>query len=359
MIATASRDDILDHFGNVRPLAMSAVRGLASARSELFDEAERHGNLGWRAIGGETMKSGIELTRGQLQSFAGHCFGGIGLEFEFDFQMRADEVLPMGAPFTPPRDRDSAFRAAIKSRLISETERLRRWAPEMEPQWGALLQEAAAIGGLGLKLNNPSFPFQITHHGIRVAFRAPTLAAWIDRPPRRLLEIGGGHGRFMRDVALLLPETKFVLTDLPLNMLFSARYLTEYFGDAVNLCILPGDRFEPEARINIVAPWRLDEIDVPLDTACNFLSFQHMDAVNLSYYGDFMRRVGVDRLFQINRDIAREGHDLGIDAYPFASEFEAVRKDIAGTSTIKTIGSAEVIGQAQQIIQLSKRRSNA
>lgn len=359
MIETSSRNDILAHFSTVRPLTGCVVRDLVSIRADLFDEAERNAHLGWRAVGGETMKSRMDLTRVQLRSFAGHCFGGIGLEFAFDLQMHADEVLPMGTPFTPPRDRDPAYREAVKSRLIYETERLRRWAPELEPQWGALLQEAAAIGGLGLKLDNPSFPFQLTHHGIRVAFRAPTLAAWIDKTPGRLLEIGGGHGRFIRDCALLLPKTKFVLTDLPLNMLFNARYLTEYFGDSVNLCLLPGHSFAPDARINIVAPWRLGEIDVPVDTACNFLSFQHMDAENLTYYGDIMNALGVDRLFQMNRDTPREDHDLGLDGYPFASAFEALRREIAGTSTIKTIGRDEVVGEAKQIIQLSKRRLDA
>jgi hypothetical protein len=355
----ASSADILSELGSIRPLPNASIDHLVNLRARLFEDASANGRLGWRATGGEVNKSNIELGRDQLRWFAGHTFGGIGLEYSLDFLMDPDAVPALGAPFEIPRDRINLYREAVKALLIHETDRIRRWAPELETQWHALMQEPAAIGGLRLQPSGSTFEHPISHHSIRVAFRAPTLLSWNDRTPQRLIEIGGGHGRFIRDCAVMLPNCRFVLTDLPLNMLISARYLAEYFGRDLNLCFLPNHRFKPEARINIVAPWRLEEIDVPVDTACNFLSFQHMDATNLDYYGAALRRMGVDRLFQINRDTTRDAHDLAINDYPFADEFETLREDIANATDIRAAGSAEILARSRQIIRLSKRRARS
>ena len=352
----AGQTEILDVFLTVRPLPASAFDMLCQMHVALSAEAESWISLGWRPRGGEVRKSQHVLTPKNLQDFAGHTFGGIGFEGTFDFMLEPGRAMPFGEPVEITDERHARYKSASTDWAKLKFGQIRELAPEFTDQWTALIQEACPIGGPKVYLKTDATPLPITHHGIRVAYRAPVLASWINRPISRLMEIGGGHGRFIRDAAVLMPDTKLILTDLPFNLI-SARYLIENFGDQVNLCILPEQRFDPESRINIVAPWRLDEISVPVDTACNFLSFQHMDETSLTWYGDAMRKLNVQSLFQVNRNSVRDPFDKPIDEYPFAEEFSAQRRQIIETATL---GNSDMPGFSAEVgivLELAHRRT--
>jgi putative sugar O-methyltransferase len=353
----AAPSAILEALSAVRPLSASTVLGLCRLHAELVEDTQKHIALGWRPMGGEIHKSAHVLTPETLSEFAGHTFGGIGFEGPFDFLQQPNTRVTPGAPVEATSEALKQYRLLCKAGLNTKLVQVRDLAPELEKHWLSLIQEPASIGGPSIHLSGDATPFPITHHGIRVGYRAPVLAAWIDRPVTRLMEIGGGHGRFIRDAALLMPETKLILTDLPFNLIVSARYLIENFGHQVNLCLLPGQTFNPDSRINIIAPWRLDEISVPVDTACNFLSFQHMDETSLGWYGDAMRAVNVESVFQVNRNATRDPFDKALDDYPFASEFEAKRRQVLDTvSYIRSRTPLRMV-DFEIVIELAHRRS--
>ncbi|MCR9174860.1 MAG: putative sugar O-methyltransferase [Alphaproteobacteria bacterium] len=351
----AEPTEILDAFRAARPLSQSTIDVLCWMHTALTEEAESQMSLGWRPRGGEIRKSQHVLTPDNLREFAAHTFGGIGFEGPYDFLLDPGLELPFGEPVEVTDDRLRVYRSRCKTWAKMKLDQIRDLAPEFEAHWMTLIQEACSVGGPNVYLRSESVPFPITHHGIRVGFRAPVLASWINRPISRLMEIGGGHGRFIRDAAVLMPDVKLILTDLPFNMIVSARYLIENFGHQVNLCIMPDQEFDPDSRINIIAPWRLNEISVQVDTACNFLSFQHMDETSLNWYGDAMRKLGVESLFQMNRNARRDSFDKPMDAYPFAVEFEAQKRQLIEPAMVTFPDKPGVSIEVGMLLELAHR----
>lgn len=352
----ATPAEILAAFRAARPLSAGTLNSLCHVHTSLQAEALTKMSLGWRPVGGEILKASHALTPKTLQHFAGHTFGGIGFEALHDF-MLAPGALEQVVPVELTAEALERYKTQSEAWAGAKIGQLRDLAPQFETHWMALIQGASACGGPSVTLAGDATPFPITHHGIRVAYRAPSLAAWMNRPISRLVEIGGGHGRFIWDAAVLFPEAKLILTDLPFNLIVSARYLIGYFGHEVNLCVSPSQNFDPDRRINIIAPWRLNEISVPVDTACNFLSFQHMDGANLSWYGDAMRALNVQSLFQVNRNITRDPFDKPLHEYPFASEFQVDREQVFETVSMRNNDALDVVTKAGQIIQLAHRRN--
>jgi hypothetical protein len=354
-IATPS--EILAAFHAARPLSGGTLDSLCHLHKSLEAEARTKVSLGWCPVGGETLKANHVLTPKKLQNFAGHTFGGIGFEALHDFMLEPGAV-EQAVPLDLTDEALERYKTQSEVWAGAKIGQLRELAPQFENHWMALIQGASACGGPSVTLaGDAATPFPITHHGIRVGYRAPSLAAWMNRPISRLMEIGGGHGRFIRDAAVLFPDAKLILTDLPFNLIVSARYLIEYFGHEVNLCVSASQSFDPDRRINIIAPWRLNEISVPVDTACNFLSFQHMDGANLTWYGDAMRNLNVQSLFQVNRDITRDPFDKPLHDYPFATEFEVDREQVFETVSMRDNDTPNLVTKAGQIIQLAHRRN--
>jgi putative sugar O-methyltransferase len=352
----ADQGEILDAFRAMRPPTKPTFKILCEMYVALLEEAQSQSALGWRPVGGEIRKSEIALTPEKLEGFAGYNIGGIGFEGPYDFLMEPGDLIPLGDPIEITPERLERHRSQSKIWSIQKLKQLATLAPGFEDQWMALTQEVCPIGGPQLHLNRDWTPFPITHHGLRVAYRAPALANWISRPISRLIEIGGGHGRFIRDAALLMPDAKLILTDLPFNLIISARYLIGNFGRQVNLCFLPDQKFDPDSRINIIAPWRLSEISVPVDTACNFLSFQHMDETNLEWYGKAMRDLQVQSLFQVNRNAVRDPFDKAIGDYPFMTEFEADQRQVLDVVKYINGNRPDSRVTADLIIELAHRR---
>jgi|GEM_PF-1739514 len=299
---------------------------LVGLHETLLDAAAANHHLGWRPAGGENLKYHYPIDRERLRHFADFAYGGLGFEIRNDFLATAatpKDPAPKVAK-TPAAELEA--RKQILHWLDIESRIARHRFEAYEVEWAALLHEPADIGGIYHTLASASPPIRVSNQTVRVSWRAPTLAAWLGRAPDSVLEIGGGHGKFVRDCALMMPETRLYLTDLPFNLIVQARYLAEYFGDAVNLCLLDDHVVDPEARITVIAPWRLAEIPGPVDVVANFLSFQHMDGDNLAWYGAAMERLRAGHLFHINRSSKRDGYDFGADEYPFRGAFEIAQR---------------------------------
>lgn len=354
MARIASPEDIHAAYGQRRPPSDERLDALVALHAELLAEAENLRYLGWGPAGGEAIKWTYPLDRERLRRFADYAYGGIGFETGTDHL----GVKPEDAWSAPPIVKTPSAVLQAQKRTLGWIEMAVKEAradfPAHEIHWAALLHEPADIGGVFYELNTATPPVRVSYQAARVSFRAPKLATWFDGAPDTLMEIGGGHGRLARDCALLMPDTRLILTDLPFNLVVQARYLEEYFGDAVNLCLLKDQAFDPTARINLVAPWRLDQIPEPVEMAVNFLSFQHMNAANLDWYGAAMERLGVQHLYHQNRVGKRDSHDFGAADYPFLKAFDCVRREVTPFGTIvRPDGSQEPV---EVVLELASRR---
>ncbi|MEQ8585673.1 MAG: putative sugar O-methyltransferase [Thalassobaculaceae bacterium] len=336
MTRLAGAGEIHAGYARLDPPTDERLDALLDLHDALLTEAAANHHLGWRPAGGENNKYRFTLDRDRLRRFADFAYGGIGFEVGNDFlatRPTASDLAPeiVKAP--------EAVHEALKQTLQwvkTETVNARSNFERYETEWAALIHEPAGIGGVYLDLNSATPPIRVSSQSARVSWRAPRLAAELGRAPASVLEIGGGHGKFVRDCALFMPDTRLFLTDLPFNLIVQARYLEEYFGDAVNLCLLPDQDVDPQARINLVAPWRLDRIPGAIEVAANFLSFQHMDAQNLAWYGDALESLEIGHVFHLNRLTARDPHDFGADDYPFRSRFDTALRRVAPLGKLRT-----------------------
>ncbi len=334
MTTIASAADIHQAYRRRESLGPERLETLVAMHDQLMEAAAAHIDLGWRPAGGENLKWRYPLDADRLRRFADFAYGGLGFEFKNDFL----DTKPTDDDPAPEVQKTEQLVLTARRRILNSIDvgatEARVLFADLEIQWAALLHEPLEIGGVFLDLVSASPPIRVTNQTTRVSNRAPLLAAWLGRAPTSVLEIGGGHGRFLRDCALLFPQARLVLTDLPFNLIVQARYLEEYFGGAVNLCLVDGQAFDPDARINLVAPWRLNEITVETELIANFLSFQHMDAVNLAWYGDAMDALAVRYLFPQNRSVGRDSFDFGVDDYPFRAKFTALYRESTPWATV-------------------------
>lgn len=341
MINLATAAEIHACYRRLAPLSDARLDALITLHDALLDEAAAHHHLGWRPAGGEALKYTFVLDRERLRHFANFAYGGIGFERQNDFLNTQPTPEDPAPRIFAEGDTLTQARRQILQWIRFEVTNARHQFPAYETEWAALLHEPADMGGVYLDLKSATPPIRASNHSARVSRRAPMLAALFGGAPVSLLEIGGGHGKFLRDCALLMPKTRLFLTDLPFNLIVQARYLGEYFGDEVNLCLLPDQDVNPDARINLVAPWRLDRIPGPVELVANFLSFQHMDAGNLAWYGAAIQALDVGHIFHLNRMTKRDPYDFAADDYPFRGGFRAVHRTVAPTGTLRRADGSE------------------
>lgn len=337
----ATAGEIHAGYKRLNPPSDARIDALVDMHEALLDEAAAHHHLGWRPAGGENNKYHFTLDRDRLRRFADFAYGGIGFEVSNDFLQTAPTLDDLAPEIEKDPEIVREAQRSILDWIKVETVNARMNFADKEIEWAALLNEPARIGGVYLDILSATPPIRVSNQSARVSWRAPRLATALGRAPTSLLEIGGGHGKFVRDCALFMPETRLFLTDLPFNLIIQARYLEEYFGDSVNLCLLADQDVNPQARINLVAPWRLDRIPGPIDVAANFLSFQHMDADNLAWYGAAIEALGIGSIFHLNRLTTRDPHDLAADDYPFRGRFHSSLRVVSPLGKLKRPDGAQ------------------
>jgi hypothetical protein len=127
--------------------------------------------------------------------------------------------------------------------------------------------------------------------------------------PRRLVwEIGAGWGGFARVWKTVVPDTTYLIVDLPELFLFSGTYLQTIFPDAV-IRYWAGEHSDA-----LFADWdTVDFIMVPagalssvrpprLDLTLNMVSFQEMTTEQVRGYVQHAHDTGSPFLFSLNRD---------------------------------------------------------
>jgi len=309
-----------------------SLQRLVDRYPALIEEAERHRDLGWYPVGGEVLKQRYRPTSAVIDRFADHLFGGIGFDSR-DFAVAVNELHPGSYGHRRPEIQGEAL-SRYRGMFEGQAQIEYRWLMEKYPgrldDWISLVNEIYDFGGIRTPIALDRRYFFSTFHALRVGRRAIAASELMrGRPVRTLVEIGGGHGRTTRDLLWMLGAETVFYVDLPLNMLLAARFLGHFFPNRVNL-VWSGDEAPVEGRINIVAPWLVDRIEVPVDLLVNFLSFHHMSIDALRFYGEHLIEPRVGALYHQNRDRPREAFDVGLDDYPFRTPFAvADRRDEA------------------------------
>lgn len=105
-----------------------------------------------------------------------------------------------------------------------------------------------------------------------------------------LLEIGGSFGGLSGRLMERHPDWSLRFTEVPYLCPYADYYLRTKLG---------ADPARPD-RIRVLYPFELAQAEAA-DIAVNTMSFQHMTTANLNFYFSHMRRMGVSRIFSVNR----------------------------------------------------------
>lgn len=321
--------------------------------SDLCAEADRNADLGWRSFREDGQKRRFPLTAEIIDRFADYIFGGIGFEVRNDFfgLMPSTEGAILRRPELSDEQRSQHLQTL--SDLFRSMWSAFNAAGVAPKTWLPLITADNVVGGLLLTLTIDGQPLLVSSHTIRVAPRALMMRAALKGVPSSVLEIGGGHGRFVRDVLKLAPGTRITYCDLPFNLLLAARYLTRVFPGDVHLA-WDNTPIPDTARITIVPPWRLADIPYSIDACCNFLSFQHMQADNLAFYGTALHQLGVRSIYHVNRLTPYHDGEVALDDYPFRDVYETEsRQFVASASKSHWIdGQEHKSGSVDQIAEV-------
>ena len=127
-------------------------------------------------------------------------------------------------------------------------------------------------------------------------------------PMRRVLELGGGSGRRLRDCLAINPIETACYVDLPFYIGPTATYLEACFLGRVNLVWDAQDQIVL-GKINILVPWLIDRINESIDLVINFSSFHHMPQIVMNHYFDTLISPKVNYRYHENTMQPRSQHE--------------------------------------------------
>jgi hypothetical protein len=181
-----------------------------------------------------------------------------------------------------------------------------------------LVPEPRALGGFGFEIEGQLYNLDtLKFYEVLIALsRGGALSELRGRAERKLVwEIGAGWGGFAYQFKTVVPDTTYVITDLPELFLFSAVYLRTLFPDAR---VLFFDRARPEE----LERWQeydfvlscdadLDALDLPrIDLALNMVSFQEMTSAQVRRYIERADSLAAPYLYSLNRDRSPYNREL-------------------------------------------------
>jgi putative sugar O-methyltransferase len=292
-----------------------------------------------------SVKRSMRLNEDVIERFGAYAIGGIGFEGGVDLPMF--DLDPDGTPVAlkDDRDFDRDFLARVRHSLPDVWRHLKKFEWLSEETRLELIKDEGSYGGRKTQVAIEGKKVLLSVFSIRVAPRVAGLRQALGHWPSTLLEIGGGHGRFIRDVATCSPDTKFFYCDLPFNMALAASYLRRQFPEQVNLVWSPEDRVDPEKTINIIAPWRLMELPQGVEVCCNFLSFQHMSRENLAYYGEILNARSVRSIYHENRRLKLHPGEIDLSDYPLHQWYRIMSEQVFGYSSVKEVQTSTLNAQ--------------
>lgn len=312
----------------------------------LCAQADRHAGDGWRSDHEDGIKRGLSIRADQLDRFADMAIGGIGFERSQDYQ--GAPVATSGPVSRVPaftEEQTGAYVSMLRRGIHAAIAELRREPSATAEEWLKTVRIDGVVGGATVTVTLMGQQVPVSLHTVRVGLRALRLRRMVGAIPRAVMEIGGGHGRFVRDVLMLAPSTRVVYCDLTFNLLLAARYLTRVFGDDVHLAWDDAVPVPADARIVLLPPWRIAEIPFPVEVCCNFLSFHHMEQGNVRYYADRLAEIDVAAIYHHNRLEPLYAREARLDDGGFGPGWRSVARATRSTSLagLKSGGHREVV----------------
>ncbi|MFX4220401.1 MAG: putative sugar O-methyltransferase [Thalassobaculum sp.] len=307
--------------------------------ARLCEAADRHDDEGWRSAHEDGIKRSITITPDQLGRFASMAIGGIGFEPGQDYQGFAPVLSGPVQPVPPFSPQQIEVYRSIVERGLANHRKVLESDPTIRPEaWKKAVSVDGVVGGASVSVSLFGEPVRVSAHTLRVAPRAFWMHNMVGHFPRAVLEIGGGHGRFARDLRMLVPGMQVVYCDLTFNLLLTARYLTRVFGSDVHLAWDDDEPIPSDARIVLLPPWRLREIPFQVEVCCNYLSFHHMETRNVRYYSDRLTELDVAAIFHINRLEAAYERETSLGKGSFGPEWVPLTRGRVDTSRIHAPG---------------------
>ncbi|MGH8968574.1 MAG: putative sugar O-methyltransferase [Actinomycetes bacterium] len=166
------------------------------------------------------------------------------------------------------------------------------------------------------------------------------LSRHVDRPPRSVLEIGGGFGVLGEILMRRSPDVRYVDLDIPPLMTVASYYLRELFGDRID--VYDDDwsgRVGPD-RSAVLPAWRIEDVDGPFDVFMNAFSFQEMEPHVVANYVAKVAEKDVSYVVSLNsRKGKRRADDGGIGVIEQVTSADIVDMfDGHGYDLVRTYG---------------------
>lgn len=126
----------------------------------------------------------------------------------------------------------------------------------------------------------------------------------------RVCEIGAGWGGFISHLSRHLPQSKFVIVDLPSTLIFSFTYLSAAFPNR-SMGIFGADDYSGNEDFIFVLPDDfLTKFNCKIDLAVNMVSFQEMTNEQVSSYSARIRELEVKYLYSHNRTKSKHNPEI-------------------------------------------------
>ncbi len=171
-----------------------------------------------------------------------------------------------------------------------------------------LVSEAPDLGGFGHEIGGELFNVDtLKFYEAMIALELGGVLPGLREGGRKtVLEIGAGWGGFARAFLSKLPDTTYVIVDLPQVLLFSATYLRIMFPDRSVFLAEPGQIPDPsryaEYDFVFIPHYMFDAATLPaLDLAVNMVSFQEMTGPQVRAYVEGLHKAGTPFLYSLNR----------------------------------------------------------
>jgi putative sugar O-methyltransferase len=103
------------------------------------------------------------------------------------------------------------------------------------------------------------------------------LSRHVDRPPRSVLEIGGGFGVLGEILMRRSKAVRYVDLDIPPLLTVASYYLRELVGERIDVYDDDWSGRAGPDRSAVLPSWRIDDVDGPFDLFVNCFSFQEME----------------------------------------------------------------------------------
>ena len=139
------------------------------------------------------------------------------------------------------------------------------------------------------------------------------LSRHVERPPRSMLEIGGGFGVLGEILMRRSSEVRYVDLDIPPLLSVATYYLRELFGDRIDE--YDNDWSGPVGtdRSAVLPPWRIEDVEGPFDVFMNSFSFQEMEPAVVANYVTKVAEKDVSYVVSLNsRKGKRKASEGGI-----------------------------------------------